>query len=448
MLELRKSFLIMEKQENITEVLSFYLESKFNFEPVKCIDSTAAIRVLNDQSIVLVLCGNGIYEDDRERLMEAYDAITRSGKRVIFQDINIFKKKVKRGTSADELSRSREESVRELLSTIETSFEVDPAIEHSEYAPISPTALPYFEGIDTDLYIKLITGRFLKLFREGDKVEHSDILKYKDKGVRYLYINKICYSWMVKNIEMHLGELFSDPNYTVKPDLNTLMEIMNVEREMYEEMLERVKDVKLSLMKINNLKNYLLAPIDRNVENFINNRTRLTSIISCGIAKELSWGGSDKSLEKLLIAAHLHDIVLMKNPKLAMIKDESHFTRCKDMFTTEDYDLFKSHPEMTVRLLEADPNIPSETIIIISQHHEIPNATGFPNKLDHRKMKPYSCLFIVSLDLATYIISNSDWQMDKFIELSKKNYSGPVFAKIIRVLSDMRSLKGKRLSVA
>jgi response regulator RpfG family c-di-GMP phosphodiesterase len=97
---------------------------------------------------------------------------------------------------------------------------------------------------------------------------------------------------------------------------------------------------------------------------------------------------------------------------------------------------------MTARLLEQDSSIPDEVISIIRQHHEVSDGSGFPNKADHRRIKPYSCLFIISLDLATFILNNKDWKIEDFIIRYKDNYRGVTFKKIIRQLTELKGIKG------
>lgn len=434
-MEERSKFLIMEKQDNLRELLSFYIESKFNFEPVKCTNILTASEAIKDKNVIMVLCGNGYFSDDHRSLEELYNREFSTGK-MMYCDITSFRKKLR----MEELNKMRGPFM-DLVDKISESFEIAPGEDVKEFSPVSLDALPYFQGVDSDLYIKLPSNRHIKLFSEGDVVDSGDVKRYQSKNVKYLYLNKACYSWMLKVIEDNMPEIFSNPNYVVAQDFDTLREKMNIDKQTYVELIERSTEVKALISKNNNLKAFLAnMVIDRSMEQFFNNRIKLISMISCGLAKEMSWG-SEESFRKLILAAHLHDICLMSNPALAMIKTEENFIKMQHLFTNEDYKLFTKHPEMTAKMLEQDPSIPDEVISIILQHHELSDGGGFPNKSDHRRLKPYSCLFIISLDLATYIIGNRDWKMDDFIAKYKDNYRGVTFKKILRQLSMTKGVR-------
>lgn len=442
-MKVRRKFLIMEKQDNLRELMSFFIESKFNFEAVKCTNILTASELIKDKDIVLVLCGNGYFYDDHRALEELYNREYSSGK-MKYCDIGVLKKKIKK----EDQGAFSKGPFKDVIDTIGESFVIVPNENVQEYTPVSLDSLPYFHGIDSDLYIQLPSERFVKLFREGDVVDMRDVKKYQSKNVKYLYLNQACYSWMLRVIEEDIYDICSDPNYIVTQDFDTLRAEMGIEKEVYEELIDRATDIKNLITKNNNLKAFLSNMVlDRKIEQFFNNRIKLISMISCGLAKELSWG-SEESYRKLILAAHLHDIHIMSNPALAMIKTEDSFLKMRHMFSGDDYKLLTTHPEMTARMLERDPAIPDEVISIISQHHEISDGSGFPNKADHKRIKPYSCLFIVSLDLATYILGNKNWKLADFISKNKDNYRGVTFRKILRQLAMMKGVKAPQNSLA
>lgn len=438
--EKRKTFLIMEKQDNIRELLSFFIESKFNFEPLKCTNILMATKLIKSNELTIVLCGDGYFSDDHRALNELFERELSINKRkILYYDITPFKKRIR----VNEQGKVHKEMFSDLMKTIEDSFQILPEENIKPFSPVSFETLPFLKGVDSDLYIRLMpTDRYIKLFREGDVVDSRDVKRYLEKGVKYLYLNQACHTWMMRAIENSVSEIFNDPDYIVTKDFDALMEEMNIDKETYTDLIEKSLEVKATLSKNNNLKALLSnLHFDRKIESFFNNRIKLISMISCGIAKELSWG-SDESYRKLILAAHLHDILLVSNPALAMIKTEESFSKLKEMFSEEDRYLFLNHPEMTAKMLEQDPNIPSEVISIIRQHHELSDGSGFPNKFGHTRLKPYSCLFIVSLDLATYILNNRDWKMSEFLTKYRENYKGVTFNKIIRQLSEFKGLSG------
>jgi hypothetical protein len=158
------------------------------------------------------------------------------------------------------------------------------------------------------------------------------------------------------------------------------------------------------------------------------------------LAKEIHWD-SDESLKKFVLAANLHDIAFAKKPQLAMLNTIEDFDSIKAIFTDEDRTFFINHAEMTAKLLEADHSIPVEVVMMVRQHHEISDGTGFPAQADYKRLKPFSCLFIMALDLSNYILRDKDWTFERFLELNKYKYKGPIFNKLVRALVNISEAK-------
>lgn len=198
----------------------------------------------------------------------------------------------------------------------------------------------------------------------------------------------------------------------------------------------RVDNILKQVKKTSKLKQLLLNVVDRSSDNYIMAHVGLIINISTAIALKLEWN-TDKTLEKFVYAAYLHDMALKSRPDLARYRSIDNIEAMKDKFTPEDFDLLWRHSEIAAKTIEDYKEIPPEVEAIVRQHHELPKGNGFPNKHDHKKIIPLAVVFIVAHELADYIILNPNWKLENFVEEYRKKITGAHFHKILKALEEM-----------
>ncbi len=198
----------------------------------------------------------------------------------------------------------------------------------------------------------------------------------------------------------------------------------------------RVDNILKQVKKTSKLKQLLLSVVDRNSDNYIMAHAGLIINISTAIAIKLEWN-TDKTLEKFVFAAYLHNMALKSRPDLARYSSLDNIEAIKEKFSKEDYQLLWNHGDIAAKTIEDYKEIPPEVETIIRQHHELPKGNGFPSHANHKKIIPLSAVFIVSHEFANYIIRNPNWKLEKFIEEFRKKITGAHFHKILKALEDM-----------
>lgn len=197
---------------------------------------------------------------------------------------------------------------------------------------------------------------------------------------------------------------------------------------------EEVDQVLVQVKKNSKLKQlFKMAKIDRNADNYIGTHVSMIINISAAICTRLEWN-SDKTLEKFVYAAYLHDMPLAMRPDLAHINTFEKLELLKETFTEEEYRIIFEHSNIAAKLISDINEIPSDVEMMVRQHHEMPNSTGFPAKVGHQKITPLSAIFIVAHHLADYIIENPKWTMEEFVKKYKTRLHGSHFTKIMREL--------------
>lgn len=177
--------------------------------------------------------------------------------------------------------------------------------------------------------------------------------------------------------------------------------------------------------------------IDRSVDNFMLAHIGMLINISTGISIQMEWN-TEKTLEKFVYAAYLHDMAIYKRPDLARIKDLEELNGLKDQLSAVDFKMVFEHPNIAARTIEEMTEIPSDVAIIVRQHHELPKENGFPSAISHAKIVPLSVIFIIAHDLTHYIIDKPEWNMTDYLAKAKVKFKGAHFQKVLSSLSEIK----------
>jgi response regulator RpfG family c-di-GMP phosphodiesterase len=175
-------------------------------------------------------------------------------------------------------------------------------------------------------------------------------------------------------------------------------------------------------------------------ESYSNKHIGLIINISSAISIEFSWN-TDKTLEKFVYAAYLHNMSLQNKDNLLHINDFNQLEKMKTELSSQDYQLVYQHPNIAADIIQEIDEIPSDVAQIVRQHHESPKENGFPNKVGTSKISPLSSIFIVSHDLAERIIQSNEWntnELDRFLKDFKLRYRGVHFHKVQQALIDLK----------
>ncbi len=201
---------------------------------------------------------------------------------------------------------------------------------------------------------------------------------------------------------------------------------------------EKVNKVMEQVKKNNKLKQlFSELKIDRTGNDFLMVHVGMLINISTGILAKLQWN-TDKTLEKFVYAAYLHDMALSDRPDLAQIKGTAiELELMKDSMDPRDFKLLFEHANLAAKKIDEIPEIPPDVGIMVKQHHELPKENGFPGRLPFGKITPLSTVFIVSHDMVNYILANPKWTVKDYVAITKTKFRGPHFAKVMAALNEL-----------
>jgi len=242
--------------------------------------------------------------------------------------------------------------------------------------------------------------------------------KYKDKGIKQIFVRKVDYEKFVKELRESLESKLNDPKYQVNQKMQALYEGFHLLRDHLLEFgfqksgfnlanniaKEAINNIKTSKELYSIFKRFREESSDKFIEN-----TFVGYLVTMMIST-FEWQ-TPNIKEKANIAVFLSDIslneedfneleVFLKNPK-------------------RDFDLLgakvKNHPVEIAKALLTKNLISKETALIIEQHHERPDETAFPKGVNYSQIGLLSAVHIVARHFMELVYEND-------FDESKKNH--------------------------
>jgi len=148
------------------------------------------------------------------------------------------------------------------------------------------------------------------------------------------------------------------------------------------------------------------AAVNMPHENLINHSMSV-AIISAKIAKLLGY--SSNKVQTIVLGALIHDIGKTQLPDA--ISNRSGYN------PSEDEALYQSHVQIGYDLIKA-LGLPREITLILVQHHEYNDGSGFPLQLHEKKIHPYAQI-VAFADLFD-VLAHEDNELPNFFDIRAK----------------------------
>ncbi|MBF0362611.1 MAG: hypothetical protein HQK49_16445 [Oligoflexia bacterium] len=329
----------------------------------------------------------------------------------------------------------------------------------SRYFFIELEEILCFNYLDVDCFIKLSDEKILKILKKGDIFSVEDFDKYKARGISGFYvllneldelISKLFLNFKtlyelnfytsaenLANLVFNKTEVFSEEktssvisnivNSLQKAEQNKLSyeEGVSVSKQTVDTIYETTRRfgvnavsqhltkaaviLSLSFIRsspfLNNIFETMKQTVFEKDDSYLVDHSVLLANISCVLAGLRGWS-SNLTLYKLVLASFLHDMPL-KNPRLARFRNVSDLmNRCHE-FKDAELKEYMDHPQEAAKLIENFRMIPPDISLIILEHHERADGSGFPRGVNYSNISNLGQLFIVSHDLVSFILSHS-----------------------------------------
>lgn len=447
------NYFVVSKRAPFRELVRFVLEWKFVCNVNTSDSESAALEYLRQTDVFPNMI---IYEYESDAyLVEDFIAyIKESGKPVHFL---VLADKI-HGRAQDWFETQKYfhliktgELWDRVFTLSQESFKI--ATDNKEaWCRIHLDALSTLNGVSKDLYIKLPSGKLVRLFETGS-VNAADIEKYRAKGLVFLWLERPTCDWVVAQIKKQFHIFVTNRNFNFvlrSPDsskeeqfeqkIMRVCDELHIDPEFRDEIMVLMDKVLDAVMKDVRLGN--LVKLIRNQDprlSYFAREMQLMSLITCYLAKALEWH-SKTTLEKLVYASILHDVTLATKPHLQCLTNPAQYDAVKDQLSEEDRKLYLAHPREAAQIVKSSFKFaPPETEVVILQHHELPDGSGFPGKVPAERLAPLTQLFIVTQDFVHYVMNDADPQLEIYFLRAEARFSHNTFRRYIQLLKKFKT---------
>jgi HD-GYP domain-containing protein (c-di-GMP phosphodiesterase class II) len=458
--------LIVEDEQDLRDVIGFYLESELGAEVSYASSVAEAKQVFSEPGLFsAVVCdfalGDGTAEDVYRYLLSKNSEVPFILCGVYHPDTYpIFKEnKIHGFVMKSEIFEKLKGTLNSVLANMPAPLKSG---GKSEYCRIRTETILKLGLLGCDLFLQLPHDRFVRVLREGDLFEAEDLKRFDDKSVKYLYVQAKDRDGLLEKMTRDLLQLASlkssakssEKSSARKSVFDASTSALEVVAELTQRFgftpaVQRLTDANVSLVVANIQKNEMLADLFSKLmvdpDSYIASHSVALAYLNCGIASLMGWK-SDMTFYKLTLASFLHDI-LVESEELAEIQTLSTLNARAEEFTPEQVRDYLKHPQLCADLLRKMKDIPIDVDFIILQHHERPDGTGFPGHLNHLKISPLAAVFVLAHELLEFHYKTRDPQdsaeVVNFLNGLPDEYSQGYFKNLMKALVDSVSSLAK-----
>ncbi|MBL7714867.1 MAG: response regulator [Bdellovibrionales bacterium] len=260
--------------------------------------------------------------------------------------------------------------------------------------------------IQFGIYIRLADTKYIKVAARGEDLSVDRIKAYKERGVRYLYMEdrdfltyvgfdlKLSDAQVKATVETAEArkELLRKTNEIIANQINRdgidsdLMDSSVAFVETVVAIASEDPDVYRLLQSLNTHTDYLFA------------HSVGVALFSVMIAQKVEWKLPTNKF-KVALGALLHDVGHREI-------DQAMLMRPKKNWSANEVKLYESHSLRSMELLGRIKSIPNDVLQIAKEHHEDCLSHGFPSKLSKSAIHPMTRLVTVANEFCSRAIRN------------------------------------------
>ena len=257
-----------------------------------------------------------------------------------------------------------------------------------------------FEQVPYDVYIELTATKFGKVISKDKFYSHQIIQNYSRKNIKYLYLRKDEHlkflDTSIKNLlKIYDAKLSERKKYLLLHlksafFLHQFIKAASVSDEVNKLAHHFIESVSNLVRGTENISE-LLDSISDSANVTFAEQSVATAYVCEKILLNMGWT-ADMTRGKLILAALLQDISLNNDDliKIRSINDPN-----LKMFSEEEQEDFKNHPQKAAHLSTYFNGF-SDVDFILMEQHEHPTGDGFPKGLNSSGLTTISCIFILA----------------------------------------------------
>jgi len=293
-----------------------------------------------------------------------------------------------------------------------------------------------------DIFIRLSSGRYIKILHAGDTFSKERIDKYKnEKGVDSLYFYNKDRRKYIQFANFLAAKVIPNEKVGAGTKVNMMKSVaQKYAEELFSEglkpqIIDQGKEVCTSIFNMVEKTDDLYSAL-RTFQEFdpsAYSHAYAVTLFATAIIKQFEWQ-SRNTIETTAMACLFHDIGKTKLPKELLGK------HIEDM-TEQEKEQYKKHPELGVEIMNSNNMVNNSIKQIVLQHHEAFDGTGFPFNLKGNKILTLSNIVCLTDDFVRMMVREKLKPVEALKKiLSKqeyvKRYNSTILENFIKVFVD------------
>lgn len=337
------------------------------------------------------------------------------------------------------------ELVQNLKKRDGVSEEVEVSEDDSKFTSVLIGEFVAGKNVLFDVYVRLNSGRYVKILHAGDTFSKERINKYKEKEVKYLFFQT---SDRKKYVQYQSYVTRKMVDKSKAPTALKEQLLRNTAEKYVEELFSRgVKPQVVMQGKEICETVYSLVEKEKNLYKLLRdfslfdpnafNHSYAVTLFASAIIKQFEWQ-SKATIETTSLACMFHDIGKMDLP-------EGLIGKHPEKLNDEERISYEKHPELGAKLIDGNRLISNSVQQIIIQHHECYNGTGFPRGIKGSKILTLANIVKLSDDFVR-LVEDKECSSTEALKMilgnseSIRKYNSSIVENFIKVFVDPEKL--------
>ncbi len=437
----RIRILIVEDEPELLDLTSLFLQSEFNAEIIEARHGLEAKKILElDPHFNIVISDYNMPELDGGELLSYVRSLALPIQFILVSAVDHSKALKLKNLTPDAtipkpifiepLLRAIHQFTDHLITNTPTEDYISASIDH----------LFRFGSVPYPLFAQLTDRKFVKVLHENDFFGTEELERFRKKKITHLYIEtKHSQNFFKKQMDAFLA-LSQNKNLSqaeltvVNEHISSVVQEMSLifgfSKELEFNTKKTVDQAYHTIISSPVMKGALKNSRMPSGNPLVLHSSRLPYLAN-HLIQIMGWN-SETSALKMAFASLLHDATLNHQIHASYEFDPELIETAKKELSVDQYHHFINHPLKAAEVAAQFGGIPSDVDTIIAQHHENCMGTGFPYRLNHTRIAPLSCAFIVAHDILCYYERVGDqFKMENFLELKQDQYCAGHFRRIL-----------------
>ncbi len=262
----------------------------------------------------------------------------------------------------------------------------------------------FFEGLvlPVAVFLRMKPGHYLLIGKPAEKADFLDLHSFKNPEVP-VYIKDLDHSDFIDYFSTLTAKLVSSKGVSVGTKSKFLQGLTDeallafagknfTSTAQLQKVSSMLKGFTQSVSGFDQVIEILM-----NLPNTESKHTMATTMICLSICDEMKIT-LPLAQEKLALGALLHDVGLTQVPR-------SILDKARHLWTPDEILIYEQHPIKGVEMLRDLKDITHDILMMVVEHHENSQGTGFPKRIRDVKISPFGKILIVANYFANLLIS-------------------------------------------